>query len=301
MTDLTQAARQALEALAEAADYTRHPDYDWPAYFSRQVADAITALRAALQPTDAAEDPCCGEYERCTRPCTPRGQWLGERKARAALEAQQEPKPAAWQERVELSPGEFSEWFETRSEWNMRRPREVESGGVRYQFRPLYAAPQPAKVEAQQESALKVGNLPTYNRDDYPGLGMWWVQLWAVESDDKQPGKVVARAYGATPQEARQIAERLAAGFSAPQPAIPPGFVLVPEEPTPEMVAAGVRALYEASVGDFETTDSEVRITYSAMLAARPQPCSVPGLCAAMSRKCDQCDPLPQPPKEPQA
>ncbi|MEB3212415.1 MAG: hypothetical protein VKL39_13735, partial [Leptolyngbyaceae bacterium] len=27
----------------------------------------------------------------------------------------------------------------------------------------------------------------------------------------------------------------------------------------------------------------------------RPSPCSVPGLCSAMNRKCDQCDPLPQP------
>ena len=65
---------------------------------------------------------------------------------------------------------------------------------------------------------------------------------------------------------------RLVTLYAAPQPAIPPGFVLVPEEPTPEMCAAGVQALYSASVGDFETTGSEVRITYSAMLAARPQP-----------------------------
>ena len=55
------------------------------------------------------------------------------------------------------------------------------------------------------------------------------------------------------------------------EPAQPQGWVLVPEEPTPEMCAAGVQALYAASVGDIETTGSEVRITYSAMLAARPK------------------------------
>ncbi len=30
-----------LSALKEAADYTRHPDYDWPVEFSRQVSAAI--------------------------------------------------------------------------------------------------------------------------------------------------------------------------------------------------------------------------------------------------------------------
>lgn len=30
-----------LEALKEADDYTRHPDYDWPVEFSRRVSDAI--------------------------------------------------------------------------------------------------------------------------------------------------------------------------------------------------------------------------------------------------------------------
>jgi hypothetical protein len=37
---------EALKALlSEAADYTRHPDYDWPVEFSRQVSDALDAAK----------------------------------------------------------------------------------------------------------------------------------------------------------------------------------------------------------------------------------------------------------------
>ncbi len=36
-----------LAALKEAADYTRHPDYDWPVEFSRQVSAAIAKAEGA--------------------------------------------------------------------------------------------------------------------------------------------------------------------------------------------------------------------------------------------------------------
>ena len=65
---------------------------------------------------------------------------------------------------------------------------------------------------------------------------------------------------------------RLVTLYAAPQPAIPQGWVLVPEEPTPMMCAAGMRALYEASVSDIEATEKESAHCYRAMLAARPQP-----------------------------
>lgn len=51
---------------------------------------------------------------------------------------------------------------------------------------------------------LHVGNLPTANQDAYPALGAWWVQLW--DGDD-----VIARVYGATPEEAHSRAVMLAA------------------------------------------------------------------------------------------
>ena len=50
-----------------------------------------------------------------------------------------------------------------------------------------------------------VGSLTTMNQDDYPGLGDWWVQLRIGEDCDE----VLARVYGATPQEARSRAEAL--------------------------------------------------------------------------------------------
>ena len=55
---------------------------------------------------------------------------------------------------------------------------------------------------------LHVGNLPTVNQDDYPALGVWWVQLW--DGDD-----VFARVYGSTPEEAHNRAKMLAAAPEA--------------------------------------------------------------------------------------
>ena len=99
--------------------------------------------------------------------------------------------------------------------------------------------------------------------------------FWAISYDGKTPSSLFSRQDCALLDlEVRRLggtACKLPL-YAASQPAIPQGWVLVPEEPTPEMCAAGVQALYSASVGDFETTGSEVRITYSAMLAARPQP-----------------------------
>lgn len=104
---------------------------------------------------------------------------------------------------------------------------------------------------------IRVGRLPTMNQDDYPGLGDWWVQLRIGEDSDE----VLARVYGATPQEANNRAEALAcraamlhAGNSPAQsdccpaqnsvvpaqsgssPAIPDGYVLVPKEATKEIL-----------------------------------------------------------------
>ena len=59
---------------------------------------------------------------------------------RAAPEA---AEPVAWQERTELSPGKFSDWYERKS---LARDSEITSDGIRYQFRPLYAAPPTAQA-----------------------------------------------------------------------------------------------------------------------------------------------------------
>jgi len=54
-------------------------------------------------------------------------------------------EPAAWQERQEVSKGKFGEWYDRPTGWSLTRPREIDSGGIRYQFRPLYAEPPQAE------------------------------------------------------------------------------------------------------------------------------------------------------------
>ncbi|HDK5758517.1 TPA: hypothetical protein PTC37_004787 [Klebsiella pneumoniae] len=73
----------------------------------------------------------------------------------------------------------------------------------------LYRHPQPAPVVpavSDDIGEIRVGRLPAINQDDYPGLGDWWVQLRIGEDSDE----VLARVYGATPQEANNRAEALA-------------------------------------------------------------------------------------------
>jgi len=88
----------------------------------------------------------------------------------------------------------------------------------------LYTAP-PAPV-VQDIGEIRVGRLPTMNQDDYPGLGDWWVQLRIGEDSDE----VLARVYGATPQEANSRAEALACraamlqGADGNYPVIPDGL-----------------------------------------------------------------------------
>ncbi|SLX36771.1 Uncharacterised protein [Klebsiella quasipneumoniae] len=77
------------------------------------------------------------------------------------------------------------------------------------EFMTLYRHAQPAPVVpavSDDIGEIRVGRLPTMSQDDYPGLGDWWVQLRIGEDSDE----VLARVYGATPQEANNRAEALA-------------------------------------------------------------------------------------------
>lgn len=95
---------------------------------------------------------------------------------------------------------------------------------------------------------IRGGRLPTMNQDDYPGLGDWWVQLRIGEDSDE----VLARVYGATPQEANNRAEALACRADMLQagnsPVIPDGYVMVPMRLTAENGAKG------ALSGEFSET-----------------------------------------------
>ncbi|MCH8361659.1 DUF551 domain-containing protein [Klebsiella pneumoniae] len=84
-----------------------------------------------------------------------------------------------------------------------------ENAGENAEFLTLYRHAQPAPVVpavSDDIGEIRVGRLPTMNQDDYPGLGDWWVQLRIGEDSDE----VLARVYGATPQEANNRAEALA-------------------------------------------------------------------------------------------
>lgn len=117
--------------------------------------------------------------------------------ARMALAAM-ESEPVAWRYRTTDIHGNAN------PHWSFS-----EEASLLGLYQPLYAAPQPAPVVpavSYDIGEIRVGRLPTMNQDDYPGLGDWWVQLRIGEDSDE----VLARVYGATPQEANNRAEALA-------------------------------------------------------------------------------------------
>lgn len=67
----------------------------------------------------------------------------------AAEPPAQPQEPVAWQERTQLTGSTWSEWYERGSGYSLNWPQEIESGGVKFQFRPLYASP-PRAVEPQR-------------------------------------------------------------------------------------------------------------------------------------------------------
>ena len=68
MTDreLMQMALDALEAHAD---------------IGIKAAKQIEALRARLAQPEPEGDLCCGDYDGCIRPCTPRGRWIAHKAA----------------------------------------------------------------------------------------------------------------------------------------------------------------------------------------------------------------------------
>ncbi|EIY5067928.1 DUF3850 domain-containing protein [Klebsiella quasipneumoniae] len=163
-----------------------------------------------------------------------------------------------------------------------------ENAGENAEFLTLYRHAQPAPVVpavSDDIGEIRVGRLPTMNQDDYPGLGDWWVQLRIGKDSDE----VLARVYGATPQEANNRAEALACRAAMLQaepvctcpsgdgslrwpcpvhpsssPVIPDGYVMVPKEPSKEMIDAG----WLHYMG---TKNPSSKGTYKAMLAAAQQ------------------------------
>ncbi|MHB2185358.1 hypothetical protein ACX8XK_00105 [Serratia marcescens] len=167
---------------------------------------------------------------------------------------------------------------------------------------------QAANREAQpvvgELGEIRVGRLPTMNQEEYPGLGDWWVQLRIGANNDE----ILARVYGATPDEAMARARALSA---PPAPAAPEkcpervrflmsmhaddlfddvgaqeiwnacraamlaqpvsgGYKLVPAEATEDMIAAAMNC-DDVSFNADETFCVNFGNIYAAMLAAAPE------------------------------
>ena len=94
------------------------------------------------------------------------------------------PKPVAWQERQEVERGVFGDWYTTNSGWSTLRPPEVLSGGIRYQFRPLYAHPPRAPLTREALAEIVRSHLTS----TYHCTRVW--EAWHVGTmteDDFEP------------------------------------------------------------------------------------------------------------------
>ncbi len=74
--------------------------------------------------------------------------WASARAALAVAPSSPAAEPTAWQERQQLSPSEWTHWYECKAR-SATDPRSKDSGGILYEWRPLYdhppAAPQAAE------------------------------------------------------------------------------------------------------------------------------------------------------------
>lgn len=167
-------------------------------------------------------------------------------------------------------------------------PEEIAEFQARIEdFKALIAQPAPVVPAVSDDiGEIRVGRLPTMNQDDYPGLGDWWVQLRIGEDSDE----VLARVYGATPQEANNRAEALACRAAMLHAGNPPvildGYVMVPKEPTKEMLDEF------DSIIDYGAEDSQD--AWRRLLAAAPQspgsePATVPGKWIPVSEQKPDC------------
>lgn len=84
------------------------------------------------------------------------------------------------------------------------------------------------------QEGFHVGNLSTYSLSSYPGLGLFFTQIWSGD-------EVVARVYGNSSEEARSRAEAISEALTAnPKTEVIPGTgsSLVVEELAHELWAA---------------------------------------------------------------
>ncbi len=80
------------ELLQEAFKYLKDISSFYGGHRSDKMDQLMLAIEIELAEPDQEECLCCGDYERCLKPCTPRGRWQGEQNAFA----QTKQKPVEW-------------------------------------------------------------------------------------------------------------------------------------------------------------------------------------------------------------
>jgi hypothetical protein len=80
----------------------------WSALNQEALAYAIE-LKLELAKPEQEECVCCGDYERCLKPCTPRGRWQGKQDAAAQPERKLTEEGKAWGEMAKKMSRDFVE------------------------------------------------------------------------------------------------------------------------------------------------------------------------------------------------
>ena len=214
-------------------------------------------------PAEPAPVPCCGKYETCSHACTPRGKWLGRREAeRAALAAQPADAPhCKYCDGTGDVHGIDGEWRGRCTECNFaaQEPR-TQKEKEQYAFEDWLASECPSgdveSVQRQWEESAEYLEL----QDATP----------AQPADAQPTGQSPCARHCEAPAfegEIRRLKREATIKDSLtirpPAPAaVPPGYVLVPIEPTPEMVDAGDVARHSV------VTQARTSVIYRAMIAA---------------------------------
>ena len=79
------------ELLRKAFKYLKDISSFYGGHRSDKMDQLMMAIEIELAEPDQEECVCCGDYERCLKPCTPKGRWLAEKEL-----TKPKQKPVEW-------------------------------------------------------------------------------------------------------------------------------------------------------------------------------------------------------------
>lgn len=88
--------------------------------------------------------------------------------------ARAQAEPVAWQERQTVAPGRWSDWYECKGH-PTTPPFSRESGGITYEWRPVYAAPTIPQAAEVPDDWRPIATAPTTGT-----ILLWWKNAGAV-------------------------------------------------------------------------------------------------------------------------